>query len=167
MATYSSVLAWRIPGTGEPVRLPSIGSHRVRHDSSYLEAAAGFPLLHYLPEFAQSHVNWVSDTINHLILCCPFSSCPQPFPVSGSLPVNQIFSLGGQSIRASASALPMNTQEFISLRIDWFDFPAVQGTLKNLLQHCSSKASVLWHSALFMLQLSHLIHNYYKNHCFD
>ena len=42
----------------------------------------------------------------------------------------------------------------ISFRIDWFDFPAVQGTLKNLLQHHSSKASVLWHSAFFMLQLS-------------
>ena len=45
--------------------------------------------------------------------------------------------------------------ELISFRIDWFDFPAVQGTLKSLLQHHISKASVLWHSACFMVQLSH------------
>ena len=83
MATHSSVLSWRITGMGEPVGLPSMGSHRVRHDWSDLAAEAGFPLLHYLPEFAQSHVNWVRDTINHLILCCPFSSHSQLFPVSG------------------------------------------------------------------------------------
>ena len=44
----------------------------------------------------------------------------------------------------------------ISFRIDWFDLPAVQGTLKSLLWHCNSKVSILWHSAFFMVQLSHL-----------
>ena len=71
----------------------------------------GLPVLHYLPEFAQIHVRWVSDAINHLILCCPlllFSF----FPASGSFPVSQLFTSGGQSIRASASpsVLPTNIQ---------------------------------------------------------
>ena len=65
-----------------------------------------------------------------------------------------LFDSGGQSIGDSASVLPMNI-ELISFRIDWFDL-AVQGTLKSLLQHHSSKASILMHSALFMVQLSHL-----------
>ena len=66
------------------------------------------------------------------------------------------FASGGQSIGASASAsvLPMNIQ-LISFRIDWFNLLAVQGTLKSLLQNHSSKASILPHSAFFMVQLSH------------
>ena len=76
----------------------------------------GLPVLHYLPEFAQIHVRWVSDAINHLILCCPlllFSF----FPASGSFPVSQLFTSGGQSIRASASplVLPMNIQDLFIL----------------------------------------------------
>ena len=63
---------------------------------------------------------------------------------------------GGQSIAASAlaSVLPMNIQG-ISFRINWFDLLAVLGTLKSLLQHHSSKASILWHSAFFTVQISH------------
>ena len=57
--------------------------------------------------------------------------------------------------------------ELISFRIDWFDVPAVQGTLKSLLQHHSSKASILQHSAFFVVQLSPSIHDYWKNHSFD
>ena len=87
---------------------------------------------------------------NHLILCCPFSSCPQSFPASGSFPVSWLFASSGQSIRASASAsvLPVNIQ-------GWFPDLAVQGTLKSLLHDHNSKASILWHSAFFMFQLSH------------
>ena len=64
---------------------------------------------------------------------------------------------GNQSIGASASAsvLPMNYSGLISFRIDWFDLLAVQRTLKSLLQHYGSKASILRHSALFIIQLSH------------
>ena len=70
--------------------------------------------------------------------------------------MSQFFTSGGQSIgvSASASVLPMNIQ-LIPFRIDLFDFLAVQGTLKSLLQHHSSKASVLWQSAFFTVQLSH------------
>ena len=69
--------------------------------------------------------------------------------------MSQLFTSGGQSTGASASAsvLPMNG--LISFRMHWLDLPAVQGTLKSLLQHHSSKASILRRSALFIVQLSH------------
>ena len=69
--------------------------------------------------------------------------------------MSQFFASGGQSVGASASTsvLPMNTQD--SFRMDWLDLLAVQGTLKSLLQHHSSKASILWLSAFFIVQLSH------------
>ena len=93
---------------------------------------------------------------NHLILCHPFSSHVQSFPESGSFPVSQFFASGGQSIgvSASTSVLPMKTQ-YWSFRMDWLDLLAVQGTLKSVLQHYSSKASILWCSAFFIVQLSH------------
>jgi len=99
---------------------------------------------------------WCHSTISSFT--APFSSCPHSFPASGSLPMNQLFASGGQSIGASASAsvLQMNIQDLISFRIDWFDLLAVQGTLKSLFQHHSLKASILWCSAFFMVQLSHL-----------
>ena len=91
---------------------------------------------------------------NHLILCCPLLLLPSIFSRSGSFQKNQFFESGGQSIRVSAS--PSNEYSgLISFRMDWLDLLAVQGTLKNLLQHCSSKASTLWCSAFFILQLSH------------
>ena len=98
---------------------------------------------------------WCHPTISSSVI--PFSSCLQSFPTSGNFPTGKIFTLGGQSIRVSASAsiLPMNIQDWFSFRMDWLDLLAVQGTLKSLLQHYSSKASVLWHSAFFIVQLSH------------
>ena len=87
-----------------------------------------------------------------------FSLCPQPFPGPESFPISWLFESGGQSIGASASAsvLPMSISWLISFRIDWFDLLTVQGTLKSLLQHHSSKTSILQRSAFFMVQLSHL-----------
>ena len=71
--------------------------------------------------------------------------------------MSQLFTSGGQSIGASksASVLPMKYSGLISFRIDWLDLLAVQGTLESLLQQHNSKASVLQHSAVFMVQLSH------------
>ena len=70
----------------------------------------GFPVLHYLLEFAQTHVHWVDDAIQSSHPVAPFSSCPQSFPTSGSFPMKQLFASGGQSSGASAlaSVLPMN-----------------------------------------------------------
>ena len=90
---------------------------------------------------------------NHFILCCPFSSCIQPFPASGSFPMSQFFSSGGQGIGASTSVLPMNIQDLFPL--GWTGFISLQSKgLSSLLQHHSLNTSNLWHSAFFMVQLS-------------
>ena len=77
----------------------------------------GFPVLHHLPELAQTHVHWVSDAIQPSQPVVPFSSCLQSFPASGSFPMSRLFTSGGQSIGASASAsvLPMNIQGWFPL----------------------------------------------------
>ena len=71
--------------------------------------------------------------------------------------MSQFFTSGGQSIGVSASdsVLPMNILRADFFRMDWLDLRAVQGTLKSFLQHHSSKASILWCSAFFLVQLSH------------
>ena len=80
-----------------------------------------------------------------------FSSCLQSFQASGSFLKSQLFVSGGQSIE-----LQLQHQSFQWIfRIDWFNLLAVPGTLKSLLQHHSSKASILQRSAFFMVQLSH------------
>ena len=83
----------------------------------------------------------------------PFSSCPQSLPELGSFQMSQLFEWGGQSIGVSALAsVPSNEQAgLISLRMDWLDFLAVQGTLKSLFQHHSSKASILRNSAFMTI----------------
>ena len=87
----------------------------------------------------------------------PFSACPQSFPAPGSFPMSQLFAWGGQNIgvSASTSVLPMNTQDWSPL--GWTGWISLQskGLSKSLLQHHSSKASILLHSAFFILQLSH------------
>ena len=100
---------------------------------------------------------WCHPTISSCVI--PFSSCPQSFPASGSFPMSQLFSSGGQNIgvSVSTSVLPIRLEHpgLISFRMDWLDLLAVQGILNNLLQHHSSKASTLLHSAFFIVQLSH------------
>ena len=92
---------------------------------------------------------------NHLILCRPLLILPSIFPSIRVFQMSQFCALGGQSIGVSASALPMNIQAgLISFRMDCLDLLAVQGTLKSLLQHHSSEASILRRSAFFMVQLS-------------
>ena len=86
----------------------------------------------------------------------PFSSCPQSLPASGSFPMSELFPWGGQNIGFQLQHQATQwTPRLISLRMDWLDLLAVQGTFKSLLQHHSSKASILRHSALFTVQLSH------------
>ena len=96
---------------------------------------------------------------NHLVLCHPLFLPPSIFPSIRVFPMSQLFTSGDQSIGASASAsvLPTNkNSELISLRMDWLDLLAVQGTLKSLPQHHSSKASILWCSGFFTIHLSRL-----------
>ena len=86
---------------------------------------------------------WCHAAISSSVV--PFSSCPQSLPASGSFPKSQLFTWGGQSTGVSAleSFLPKKHPGLISFRMDWLDLLAVQGTLKSLLQHHSSKASLL------------------------
>ena len=97
---------------------------------------------------------WCHPTISSSVT--PFSSCLQSFPASGSSPVSQFFTSGGQGWSFNFSISPSNDYSgLISFRVDWFDLLVVHGTLKSLLQHHSSKASILWCSAFFIVQLSH------------
>ena len=98
---------------------------------------------------------WCHPAISSSVV--PFSSCPQSLPASGSFPMSQLFAWGGQSIGSfSFSISPSNEYPgLICFRMDWLDLFAVQGPLKSLLQHHSSKASILQHSAFFTVQFSH------------
>ena len=102
---------------------------------------------------------WCHPTISSSVV--PFSSHLQFFPASGSFHMSPFFTSGGQSIgvSASTSVLPMNIQDWISFRLDWLDLLPVQGTLNITviwyLQYHSSKASILWRSTFFTVQLSH------------
>ena len=97
---------------------------------------------------------WCHPAISSSVI--PFSSCPQSLPVSGSFPMSPLFASGGQSIGVSVSASTFQwTSRTAPFMTDWLDLLAVQGTLKSLPQHHSSKASILWCSAFFTVQLSH------------
>ena len=95
---------------------------------------------------------WCHPTISSSVIPC--SSCLQPFPASGSFPMSQFFASGGQSIgvSASTSVLPMNILDWFPLGLTGL-FSLHQQTFKSLLRHHSSKASILWHSAFFIVQL--------------
>ena len=117
----------------------------------------GLPVLHRLPELAQTHVHWVGDITqpSH-----PLSS--PSLPAFNPSQNQSLFQWVGSSHQVAKvlefQFLHQSFHEYsalISFRIDWFDLLAVQGTLKSLLQYYSSRASVLWHSAFFMVQLSH------------
>ena len=118
----------------------------------------GFPVLYHILEFGQTHVYWVGDAIQP---SCPLSS-PSP-PAFHLLQHQGLFQwVGWKSIRwpkcwsFSFSISPCSEYSgLISFRMDWLHLLAVQGTLKHLLQHHRSKASILWHSAFLMVQLLH------------
>ena len=124
-----------------------------------------FPVLHYLPDFAQTHVHWVSDTIHW---CHPLSLLSPPvFSLSQHQGLFQ--RVGSSPHVAKVLEFQLQHQSFqwifglISFRIDWFDLLAVQGALKSLLQHHNLIASILQCSASFMVQLSHLYMTTGKN----
>ena len=94
---------------------------------------------------------------NHLILCCPLLLLPSIFPSIRVFSNESVLHIRWPKYWSfSFNICPSNEYSgLISFRVDWLDLLAVQGTLKSLLQHHSSKASILWHSALFAVQLSH------------
>ena len=119
----------------------------------------GFPVLHHLLELAQTHLHWLSEIIQ------PSHPLSYPVLLPSLFPCNRVFSNESAlhimwpkywSWSFSFSIHPSKEYSgLISLRIDWFHLLAVQGTLKSLLQHHSSKASILWCSAFFIVQLSY------------
>ena len=94
---------------------------------------------------------------NHLILCHPLLLPPSIFPSIRVFSNESVLCIRWPKYWSfSFSISPSNEYSgLISIRIDWLDFLAIQGTLKSLLQHHSSKASILWHSTFFIVQLSH------------
>ena len=98
-----------------------------------------------------------SGPSNHLILCRPLFLPPSIFPSTGIFSNESVFHIRWPKYWSfSFNISPSNEySRLISFRMDWLDLLAVQGTLKSLLQHHSSKASILWHSSFFIVQLSH------------
>ena len=121
----------------------------------------GLPVHHQLPEFTQTHVHWVSDAIHHLILCRPLLLLPSIFPSIRVFSSESTLCIRWPKYWSfSFSISPSNEYSgLISFRMDWLDFLAVQGTLESLLQRHCSKASILWCSAFFIVQLSRLRKN--------
>ena len=112
----------------------------------------GFPVLHYLPEFAQTHVRWVNAAIQP----SPFSPCLQFFPASGSFPMSQLFASDSQSIGASALApvLPLNIQDWFPLGLTgWLSFQS-----KGLSRAFSS--TTVWKHQFFSAQSNCDIHTW-------
>ena len=117
----------------------------------------GHPVHHQLPEFTQTHVHQVGDATNHLILCCPLLLPPSIFPSIRVFSNESVLHIRWPKYWSFTFNISPSSEYsgLISFRMDWLDLLAVQGTLKSLLQHHSSKASVLQRSAFFMVQLSH------------
>ena len=117
----------------------------------------GFPVHHQLPELTQTHVHWVGDAIqpSHPLL----SPSPPAFNLSQhqGLSHETILPIRWAKYWSFSFGISPSSEYsgLISFRIDWLDLLAVQGTLKTLLQHHSSKASILWRSVLFIVWLSH------------
>ena len=174
MATHPNIIAWEVPWTEEPGGLQSTGSQKSQtwlSDSVQFSSVAqscltlcdpmncstpGLPVHHQLPEFTQTHVHQIGDAIQ---LSHPLSSLLLP-PIP---PSTRVFSNESTLLMRwpkywsfSFSICPASEHPgLISFTMDWLDLLVVQGTLKSLLQHHSSKASILQCSAFFTLQLSH------------
>ena len=117
----------------------------------------GLPVHHQLPEFTQTHIHQVSDAIqsSHPLLS-PSPPAPNPSQHQGLFQRVSFCIRWPKYWSFSFSISPSNEHPgLISFRMDWLDLLAVQGTLKSLLQHHSSKASILRHLAFFIVQLSH------------
>ena len=170
MATHSNILAWNIPWTEETCRLQSLGCKEldmtewiacisVQFSSVQLltcvwlfEAPwtaarqASLSITNSQSLFKLMSIELVMPS-NHLILCHPLLLLPSIFPTIRVFSKEWVLRISSPKyVSFSFSISPSNEYSgLISFRIDWLDFLAVQGTLKSLFQHHSSKASVLWH----------------------
>ena len=126
----------------------------------------GFAVRHQLPELIQTHVHRVSDAIQPSQPVIPFSSCLQSFPASGSFPVSLFFTSGGQTIGASASVLPMNTQDWFPL--GWTGWISLQSKgLSRVFSNSAVQKNQFFGSQPSLWSTSHIIHDYWKKHSFE
>ena len=114
----------------------------------------GLSVPHHLPKFAQVHVHCILDAIQPSHPLTPFSPSA---PAAWTFPMSPMFTSDDQNtgVSTSASVFPMNIRGWFPLRLTWFNLLAVQGALRSLLQHHSSKVSILQCWAFFMVQLSY------------
>ena len=117
----------------------------------------GVPVHCQLPELAQTHVHESVMPSNHLILCRPLLLLPSIFPSIRVFSNESVLSIRWPKYWSSSFNISPTNEHLglISFRMDWLDLLAVQGTLKSLLQHHSSKASIIQCLAFFIVQLSH------------
>ena len=129
----------------------------------------GFPVHHQLSELAQTQSIESVMSSNYLILCHSLLLLPSIFPSIRVFSNESVLHIRWPKYWSFSFRIGSSNEYsgLISFRINWFDLLAVQGTLKSLLQHHSSKASVLWCSAFFIVQLSHLLYDYWENHSLD
>ena len=132
---------------------------RVRLCDPMNRSMPGLPVHHHLPEFTQTHVHQVHDVMpsSHLILCHPLLLLPPIPPSIGVFSNESTLRMRWPKYWSFSFSISHSKEHpgLFSFRMDWLDLLAVQGTLKSLLQHHSSKASILWCSAFFIVQLSH------------
>ena len=163
-------ICYCLTGTGfQPIVVIQFPSHVQLFETLWTaahQASLSLTISRSLPKFMSIELVVPS---NHLILCGPLLFLPSIFPsirVFSNETALHITWLKYWSL--SFSINPSNEYSgLISPRIDWFDLLAVQGTLNSLLQNHSLKASIVWHSAFFMVQTLTSIHDYWKKHSFD
>ena len=126
------------------------------------------PLHHQLPELTQTHVHNPVMPFNHFTLCRPFLLPPSIFPSIRVFSNESVLHIRWPKYWSFSFSISLSSEYsgLISFRIDWFNVPAVQGTLRSLFQHHSSKASILWCSASFIVGLSHPYMTTGKNNSF-
>ena len=128
----------------------------------------GLPVHHQLPQFAQTHLHWVSDAIQPSHPVIPFSFCLQSFPASGSFPMSQFFTSGGQitEVSASASVLPVNIQD--SFPLGWTGWISLQSKGLSRVFSNTTVKSINSLALSFLYCSTHIsIHDYWKIHSFD
>ena len=129
----------------------------------------GLPVHHQLPNLPKLMSIVSVMPSNHLILCLPLLFLPSNFPNIRVFSNEPAFRIRWPKYWSFSFSISSSNEHpgLISFRMDWLDLLAVQGTLKSLLQHHSSKVLILWRSTFFIVQLSHPYMNYWKNHNLD
>ena len=177
MATHSSILTWKTPWTEEPGGLQSVGS---QESQTWLSDSVQFSSVQLLSRvrlfvtpWTTAHQASLSTTkfrsppkpmsiasvmpSNHLVLCCPILLLPSIFPNIRVFSNESALHIRWPKYWSFSFSVSRSNEHpgLTSFRMDWLDFLAVQGNLKSLLQHHSSKTSILQCSAFFTVQLSH------------